>query len=181
MSNTPRTDAAEVTMLRLDGDADVVVAAFFARQLERELIAARSATGATEKMADAVRGVLQVLRNTKGASFGQVLTHCALRGDSMIDWPTWIKESKGYVTEDDAARMIYEIMQVFAPKGTAAPVEEGATASGNPLLWNVHCMYQQGLRDEAWEMQWRQLLAAIEQHLQRVGYPNGGSDMKGQP
>ena len=36
MSNTPRTDAAEVTMLRLDGDADVVVAAFFARQLERE-------------------------------------------------------------------------------------------------------------------------------------------------
>jgi len=34
---TPRTDAAEVTMLRLDGDADVVVAAFFARTLEREL------------------------------------------------------------------------------------------------------------------------------------------------
>ena len=48
MSNTPRTDAAEVTMLRLDGDADVVVAAFFARQLERELIAAQSATGATQ-------------------------------------------------------------------------------------------------------------------------------------
>ena len=44
MNNTPRTDAAEVTMLRLDGDADVVVAAFFARQLERELIAAQSAT-----------------------------------------------------------------------------------------------------------------------------------------
>ena len=36
--DTPRTDAAEVTMLRLDGDADVVVAAFFARTLERELI-----------------------------------------------------------------------------------------------------------------------------------------------
>ena len=47
MSNTPRTDAAEVTMLRLDGDADVVVAAFFARQLERELLAARSATAET--------------------------------------------------------------------------------------------------------------------------------------
>jgi len=46
MSNTPRTDAATVRMERLDGDADVVVAAFFARQLERELIATRSATGA---------------------------------------------------------------------------------------------------------------------------------------
>ena len=34
---TPRTDAAEVTMLRLDGDADVVVDAYFARTLEREL------------------------------------------------------------------------------------------------------------------------------------------------
>ena len=46
MSNTPRTDAATVTMLRLDGDADVVVDAYFARTLERELIAARSATAA---------------------------------------------------------------------------------------------------------------------------------------
>ena len=43
MSNTPRTDAAVVTMLRLDGDADVVVDAYFARTLERELIEARSA------------------------------------------------------------------------------------------------------------------------------------------
>lgn len=36
--DTPRTDAAVVTMLRLDGDADVVVDAYFARTLERELI-----------------------------------------------------------------------------------------------------------------------------------------------
>ena len=48
MSNTPRTDAATVRMERLDGDIDEVVAAFFARQLERELIAAQSATGATQ-------------------------------------------------------------------------------------------------------------------------------------
>ena len=53
---TPRTDAAEVTMLRLDGDADVVVAAFFARQLEREnaelqLAAAHSAKNAAETTA----------------------------------------------------------------------------------------------------------------------------------
>lgn len=46
MSNTPRTNAATVRMERLDGDIDEVVAAFFARQLERELIAARSATAA---------------------------------------------------------------------------------------------------------------------------------------
>ena len=46
MSNTPRTDAATVRMERLDGDIDEVVSAYFARTLERELIAARSATGA---------------------------------------------------------------------------------------------------------------------------------------
>ena len=45
MSNTPRTDAATVRMERLDGDIDEVVSADFARTLERELIAARSATG----------------------------------------------------------------------------------------------------------------------------------------
>lgn len=41
MSNTPRTDAATVRMERLDGDIDEVVSADFARQLERELIAAQ--------------------------------------------------------------------------------------------------------------------------------------------
>ena len=46
MSNTPRTDAATVRMERLDGDIDEVVSADFARTLERELIAARSTTGA---------------------------------------------------------------------------------------------------------------------------------------
>lgn len=37
VTDTPGTDAAVVTMLRLDGDADVVVDAYFARTLEREL------------------------------------------------------------------------------------------------------------------------------------------------
>lgn len=59
---TPRTDAAEVTMLRLDGDADVVVAAFFARQLERELIAARSATAALPVEEGAIREALKWCR-----------------------------------------------------------------------------------------------------------------------
>ena len=44
MSDTPRTDAGVVQMERLDGDIDEVVSAYFARTLERELIAARSAT-----------------------------------------------------------------------------------------------------------------------------------------
>jgi hypothetical protein len=61
MNNTPRTDAAEVTMLRLDGDADVVVAAFFARQLERELIAAQSATAALPVEEKAIGHALNTL------------------------------------------------------------------------------------------------------------------------
>jgi hypothetical protein len=40
MSDTPRTDAAEIRMERLDGDFDHVVHADFGRQLERELAAA---------------------------------------------------------------------------------------------------------------------------------------------
>lgn len=47
MSNTPRTDAATVRMERLDGDIDEVVSADFARQLERELIAATNRGGPT--------------------------------------------------------------------------------------------------------------------------------------
>jgi len=71
------------------------------------------------------------------------------------------------------------LVSACAYHSKSLPVEEMATASGNPLLWNVHCMYQQAERDMGWQGQWRDLLAAIEQHLQRVGYPNGGSDMKG--
>ena len=46
---TNRTDAATVRMERLDGDIDEVVSADFARTLERELIAARSATAAPDR------------------------------------------------------------------------------------------------------------------------------------
>lgn len=67
------------------------------------------------------------------------------------------------------------------PKETSARVEAGATASGNPLLWNVYSMCQQS--DPAhpeWRAQWRELLAAIEQHLQRANYPADGPCMKGE-
>lgn len=53
-----------------------------------------------------------------------------------------------------------------------APAQGEPVANGNPLLWNVHCMFQQAERGAEWESQWRDLLAAIEQHLQRVDYPN---------
>ena len=65
---------------------------------------------ADEAMCDSVRGVLQIIRNTPGASFADVREHCELRGDAVEVWPQWIKDAEGYVTEEAAARMIYEIM-----------------------------------------------------------------------
>ena len=42
---------------------------------------------------------------------------------------------------------------------------------GTPLLYNVHCMWQQKAQDNEWKAQWRELLAAIDQHLIRARYP----------
>lgn len=58
-------------------------------------------------------------------------------------------------------------MLAAAPAPATEPV-----ANGNPLLWNVHCIFQEAERGPEWEAQWRDLLAAIEQHLQRARYPN---------
>lgn len=74
---------------------------------------------ATEEMADAVRGVLQILRGKSGATFHDVRKHCQLRGDDMTPWPDWILDTEGYVTERAAATMIYDIMRRFAPSETA--------------------------------------------------------------
>lgn len=65
----------------------------------------------TEEMADAVRGVLQIIRNKPGASFDDVRRHCELRGDDVGHWPLWVQDAEGYVTELGAALMIYEIME----------------------------------------------------------------------
>jgi hypothetical protein len=62
---------------------------------------------------------------------------------------------------------IYEAMVKAAPPANVAPRD------GTPLLYNVHCMWQSRGPDAEWEAQWRELLAAIDQHLVRVGYPQG--------
>lgn len=65
----------------------------------------------TEEMADAVRGVLQIIRNKPGATFQDVLDHCEQRGDDTGKWPLWVQDAEGYVTEQGAAMAIYEIME----------------------------------------------------------------------
>lgn len=61
----------------------------------------------------------------------------------------------------------------------ATPSHEREPKDGTPLLYNVHCMWQQTTINKAdadeWEAQWRELLAAIDQHLVRVGYPNAAA------
>lgn len=86
-------------------------------------LASRCSTAAASvEMLDSVRGVLQILRNTTGATFHEVRKHCQLRGDDMTKWPDWIMDAEGYVTEQSAARLLYEIMQRFEPPGEE-PVE----------------------------------------------------------
>lgn len=66
---------------------------------------------ATVEMADAVRGILQILRGKPGATFEDVQDHCEMRGDDTTRWPSWVQDSDGYVTEQGAAMMIYDIME----------------------------------------------------------------------
>lgn len=86
----------------------------------------------TEEMLDSVRGVLQILRNTHGATYAAVRTHCSMRGDDLSRWPAWIADETGYVTEAGAARMIFEIMERFGPR-TAEPLR----IAGPNSLWVV--------------------------------------------
>ena len=100
MSNTPRTDAATVRMERLDGDIDEVVSADFARTLERELIAARSATAATEPfrwLVEYPNGVSTYLTNY------EYLYHDGYRTEPTKDTPLYAAPAEN--------------------KGTAAPVD----------------------------------------------------------
>ena len=64
----------------------------------------------SEGMADAVRGILQIIRGKPGATFDEVLAHCEARGDDTGRWPLWVQDAEGYVTEQAAAMMIFEIM-----------------------------------------------------------------------
>lgn len=73
----------------------------------------------TEQMADAVRGVLQLLRGQPGVSFGEIKKHCTARGDALTGWPQWADDNAVcYVTEQGAAQLIYTLMvaALEAPK-----------------------------------------------------------------
>jgi hypothetical protein len=104
-------------------------------QLEHTPRSAEAATFAltspepTEEMADAVRGVLQILRGKRGATFLDVYEHCRSRGDDVRKWPQWARDAEGYVTETAAACLVYELMRAHAPStppSSAAPTSDAA-------------------------------------------------------
>jgi len=68
-----------------------------------------------EANAERVRGVIQLLRGRPGVSFQDVRDHCNARGDDMELWPKWALEANGYVTEESAALLIYDIMALRSP------------------------------------------------------------------
>lgn len=70
----------------------------------------------TEAQAEAVRGILQIIRNRAGATFNKVRAHCIARGDNMDLWPAWARDAEGYVTEEGAAMLIYEVMRAAIRK-----------------------------------------------------------------
>lgn len=81
--------------------------------------------GYSDEMLDSVRGVLQVLRNTKGATYKDVRVHCSMRGDDLSRWPVWIADAEGYVTEAGAADMIFGIMEAFGKRSERARSDSG--------------------------------------------------------
>jgi hypothetical protein len=74
-------------------------------------------TRASEAMADAVRGFLQLIRANPGTTFKEVRRHCELRGDDLSKWPEWVLSAEGYVTERVGAMALYEIMAIAASDG----------------------------------------------------------------
>lgn len=55
---------------------------------------------------------------------------------------------------------------------TVAPSATTRREDGTPLLYNVHSMWLQETQDVEWQLQWKEVLAAIDQHLTRNNYPN---------
>jgi hypothetical protein len=86
---------------------------------ERPVIPSATAapTRASEAMADAVRGFLQLIRANPGTTFKEVRRHCELRGDDLSKWPEWVLSAEGYVTERVGAMALYEIMAIAASDG----------------------------------------------------------------
>lgn len=72
------------------------------------------------------------------------------------------------------AEFVVALVNAFRAGELVARSHVATPESGTPLLFNVHCMWQQEHAGQhfEWDMQWRELLAAIDQHLVRVNYPN---------
>ena len=96
-------------MLRLDGDADVVVAAFFARQLERELIDLKQRIlpqylGRAERAENAKRMAEherdEMLEKLRAATS----MPCAPSATTVPDRPDWAQQLPGGEIYDRAAR-----------------------------------------------------------------------------
>jgi hypothetical protein len=116
-------------------DADGLFVAYIGEHHARAMLAAAPPTpqagqeavawtdGVTEAMSDSVRGVLQILRGKPGATFKDVRCHCSNRGDDLSRWPRWIADAEGYVTEEAAATMLWQIMRTHAAP-VSAPVPE---------------------------------------------------------
>ena len=139
---TPRTQAAQVSMLRLDGDIDEVVAATFARQLERELIAAQSATAALpveEGAIQMLRAVRDFLADDQHSKWRYV--ESGEQNEDMAEWigkmdalldrhrmkgepdrPDWAQQLPGAEIFDRAAR--YEYIRTLNPREFAALYDE---------------------------------------------------------
>src|SRR5690348_459749 len=64
----------------------------------------------TEPMLDSVRGILQYIRCTPGATFQQVREYCEARADRVDLWPEWAKTRDSSITESGAALLIYQVM-----------------------------------------------------------------------
>lgn len=61
------------------------------------------------------------------------------------------------------------------PKNVTEMLPPSATTrreDATPLLYNVHSMWLQETQDVEWQLQWKEVLAAIDQHLTRNNYPN---------
>ncbi len=126
---------------------------------------------ATEEMTDSVRGVLQILRNKPGATFKNVRVHCSARGDDLSLWPVWIADSDGYVTEEAAAMMIYEIMAANAPTSAIEPRKNVATLARIDVLKAVERDIHDMSNVQKVTLEGRAVvkgMALVEQHIRKI-------------
>lgn len=103
----------------------------------------------------------------KHAQVGNTIFHPGIKWSSVIG-----RAEREYEYQHDQDPERYKKIGDLRALLAAPTAQQQPVASGNPLLWNVHCMFQEAERGPEWEAQWRDLLAAIEQHLQRARYPN---------